>query len=69
MLDPAMQQFMGKCVGVLKKAGLKAKGTGQFSILIGENQCELNLDEFWAEFADKNDSNVFEKVVEAAKNL
>jgi hypothetical protein len=68
MLDPQMQQFMGRCVGAVKKAGIPAKGTGQFSILLGDDQrAELRLDEFWADFAKSEDAAVFERVAAAAR--
>jgi hypothetical protein len=69
MLDPWMQQFMGRCVGAIKKAGLSAKGTGQFSVKVGDTQAELRLDEFWADFSKSQDAAVFERVVAAAKTL
>jgi hypothetical protein len=47
LLSPHMQQFMGRCVGAIKKAGIAAKGTGQFSILVGERGSELSLDKFY----------------------
>jgi hypothetical protein len=68
MLDPWMQQFMGRCVGAVKKAGIRAKGTGQFSILLGDDQrAELQLDEFWRELANSKDAAVFERVAAAAR--
>lgn len=69
MLDPWMQQFMGRCVGAIKKAGLRAKGTGQFSVKVGEAQAELRLDQFWAEYSKSQDSAIFERVVATAKAL
>src|SRR5262245_35701115 len=41
LLTPHMQQFLGRCVSAVKKAGIKAKGTGQFSILLGDSRTEL----------------------------
>lgn len=68
LLDPVMQQFLGRCVGAIKKAGIRAKGTGSFSILLGEDQkAELQLDQFWKEFCDSQDADVFGRVAEAAK--
>jgi hypothetical protein len=59
---------MGRCVGAVKKAGIRAKGTGQFSILLGDDQrAELQLDEFWSEFAESQDAAVFERVAAAAR--
>ena len=68
MLDPTMQKFMGQCVGAVKKASIRAKGTAQFSILLGEEAVELNLDAFWKEYAHSGDAVVFQKVVDAAKD-
>ena len=69
-LDPGMQQFMGNCVGAVKRAGIRAKGTGQFSILLGEDRkAELRLDDFWAELQQSEDRAVFEKVAAAAQEL
>ncbi|SRR6266542_764810 len=68
MLDPWMQQFMGRCVGAVKKAGIRAKGTGQFSILLGDDQrAELQLDAYWSEFAASHDAAVFDRVAAAAR--
>jgi hypothetical protein len=68
LLDPVMQQFLGRCVGAIKKAGIRAKGTGSYSILLGEDQkAELRLDKFWKEYCDSQDVGVFGQVVEAAK--
>lgn len=70
MLDPWMGKFMGRCVGAVKRAGIRAKGTGEFSILLGEDQkAELRLDEFWEEFQNSEDQGVFQKVADAAKGL
>jgi hypothetical protein len=66
-LDPFMQQFMGRCIGAIKKAGMKAKGSGQFSVLLGDSEVELILDEFWLEFSAIKDDAVFVRVVSAAK--
>ena len=44
-LTPDRQQFMGRCIGAIKKSGIPAQGTGQFSILVGDSQAELRLDE------------------------
>jgi hypothetical protein len=68
MLDPAMQQFLGRCVGAIKKAGMKGKGTGSFSVLLGENEkAELQLDPFWKEFCNSQSIDVFTRVTAAAK--
>src|SRR5262249_54568248 len=67
LLDPIMQQFLGRCVGAVKKAGIQAKGTGSFSLLLGEDQkAELPLDQFWREFANSQDAGGFLRVVEVA---
>ncbi len=68
LLDPFMQQFLGRCIGAIKRAGIRAKGTGSFSILLGADQkAELQLDQFWKEYCDSQDAGVFAGVVEAAK--
>ncbi|MCU0880672.1 MAG: hypothetical protein MUF06_23125 [Pirellulaceae bacterium] len=68
LLDPIMQQFLGRCIGAIKKAGIRTTGTGSFSILLGEDQkVELQLDQFWKEFCDSQDPEVFGRVAEAAK--
>lgn len=68
MLDPWMQKFMGQCVGAIKKAGIRAKGTGQFSVLLGEDRSlELPLDEFWRDFAKSQDPAILDQVVVAAR--
>jgi len=71
MLDPFMQKFMGRCIGAVKKSGVSAGGTGQFSISINDGAQELILDEFWSRVCEKSDteSTVIEDVVEAAKRL
>ena len=68
LLDPVMQQFLGRCVGAIKKAGIRAKGTGSFSILLGDEQeAELQLDQFWSEYCGSQDAGIFGRVAEAAK--
>lgn len=66
MLTPHMQQFMGRCVSAVKRSGIGAKGTGQFSILLGAQRTELRLDQFY-EPAD--DPKVIERVVAEAKRI
>lgn len=70
MLDPWMGKFMGRCVGAIKKSGIPAKGTGQFSVLLGEDQqAELPLDRFWERFQKSEDEEVFVEVAQAASEL
>jgi len=66
LLTPHMQQFMGRSVGAIKKAGLLAKGTGQFSVLVGEQHAELHLDRF---YQPTNAPEPIQAVVAAAKQL
>jgi hypothetical protein len=68
LLDPVRQQFLGRCVRAIKQAGVRAKGTGSFSVLLGEDQkAELSLDRFWKDYCDSQDADVFARVAEAAK--
>ena len=70
MLDPWMQKFMGQCVAALKKAGIRAKGTGQFSIRLGdEGEKELLLDTFWSRYAKTQSAEEFDAVVVEARRL
>mgnify|MGYP001096594257 CR=1 FL=1 len=64
MLTPHMQQFLGRCVGAIKKEGIKAKGTGQFSILIGEDGREIFLKDY---YKPVEDPLLISLVVEEAK--
>jgi len=66
LLTPHMQQFMGKCVGAIKKTGVAAKGTGQFSILVGEHKRDLRLEAF---YKPTDDPQLVELVVQAAQKL
>jgi hypothetical protein len=66
MLTPHMQQFMGRCVSAIKKAGIAAKGTGQFSILVGERRAELRLDKF---YQPEDNPKLVEDVVHAVQQL
>jgi hypothetical protein len=66
MLTPHMGQFMGRCVGGIKRAGLSATGTGQFSILVGEQSRELRLDRF---YQPSDDPKVIEQVVAEARRI
>ena len=70
MLDPWMQKFMGQCVGALKKEGIKARGTGQFSIQLAEGgKEELRLDSFWSRYSKSQSASEFAEVVAEAKRL
>jgi hypothetical protein len=66
LLTPHMQQFLGRCVGAIKKAGIKAKGSGQFSVVLGDLQTELRLDEF---YKPTDDPAIVDAVVARAKEL
>jgi hypothetical protein len=70
MLDPAMKQFMGRCIGAVKKSGIKAKGSGQFSILLGDDGGqELALTPFWQSYQGSQDQAVFNSVAELARRM
>ncbi|HWB03220.1 MAG TPA: hypothetical protein VG796_09365 [Verrucomicrobiales bacterium] len=47
MLTPHMQQFMGRCVSAIKRSGISARGTGEFSVIVGEKGTEIRLDRFY----------------------
>jgi hypothetical protein len=67
LLTPHMQQFLGRSVGAIKREGIKAKGTGQFSVLLGEHQeKELHLSSY---YKPTDDPALLEAVVAAAKTL
>jgi hypothetical protein len=66
LLTPHMQQFMGRCVSAIKRGGIVAKGTGQFSILLGEQQSELRLDQF---YQPSDDPGLIEQVVAEARRI
>ena len=67
MLTPHMQQFLGRSVGAIKKEGICAKGTGQFSILVGDDQkVEIKLSVYYRE---NDDPANIQAVVNAAKEL
>lgn len=66
MLTPHMQQFMGRCVGAIKRAGIAAKGTGQFSIMVGEQRRDLRLDQF---YQPSDDPAIIEQVVAEARRI
>lgn len=69
LLDPMMKQFMGQCIGAVKKAGIKAKGSDKFSIFVGEKLAELPLDRLWDRFQKSQDEAVFESVVTMAGRM
>ena len=66
MLTAHMQQFMGRCVSAIKRAGITAKGTGQFSVLLGEQRTELRLDQF---YQPSDDPALIEQVVAEARRI
>ncbi len=66
LLTPHMQQFMGRCIGAIKKAGIAARGTGQFSIVVGDHQTELMLDRF---YQPDDDPAAIDGVVAEAKTI
>jgi len=66
LLTPHMQQFMGRCVSAIKKTGIAAKGTGQFSILVGDRNAELRLDKF---YQPEDNPKLIEDVLHAAQKL
>jgi hypothetical protein len=66
MLTPHMQQFLGRCIGAIKKVGITAKGTGQFSIVLGDTQIELPLEQF---YKPSDDPTIIDSVVAKAKEL
>ena len=48
--NPWMQQFMGKVISGLRKAEIRSRGTGRFSVLTeppGQSEVEFYLEEFW----------------------
>jgi hypothetical protein len=63
LLTPHMQQFMGRCIAETKKAGIQAKGTGQFSMIVG-GSAEVMLSEF---YQPDDDPRIIEQVVNAAR--
>lgn len=66
MLTPHMQQFMGRCVSAIKRIGLRAKGTGQFSILVGAEEKEIRLEEF---YQPSDDPALVDRVLEEARKI
>jgi hypothetical protein len=66
LLTPHMQQFMGRCVSAIKRGGIVARGTGQFSILVGEQRSELRLDQF---YQPSDDPGLIEQVVAEARKI
>ena len=66
LLTPHMQQFMGRCIGAIKKAGIAARGTRQFSIVVGDHQREVMLDRF---YQPVDDPGAIGRVVAEAKTV
>ena len=66
MLTPHMKQFMGRCIGAIKRDGIAATGTGQFSVLVGERRTELRLDLY---YEPRNDAMLVEQVVAEARRI
>jgi hypothetical protein len=66
LLTPHMQQFLGRCVSAIKRSGIYAKGTGQFSILLGEQRVELRLDQF---YKTNDDAATVEAVLAESRRL
>jgi hypothetical protein len=66
LLTPHMQQFMGRCIGAIKRNGVSAAGTGQFSIMVGEQRIELRLDRF---YQPSDDPAAIDHVVAEARKL
>jgi len=66
ILTPHMQQFLGRCVGAIKKAGIKAKGSGQFSVLLNDGQHEIHLTRF---YKPEDDPELIQAVVGEARRL
>jgi hypothetical protein len=70
VLDATKRQFLGRCVSAIKQAGIRARGTRSFSVLLGEAEAaELRLDPYWSEFCNSENANVFAEVVEAARKV
>jgi hypothetical protein len=63
MLTPHMQQFMGRCIAETKKAGMQAKGTGQFSMVVN-GSAEVKLSGF---YQPQDDPRIVQEVVAAAR--
>jgi hypothetical protein len=54
----------------LKKAGIRAKGTGQFSVRLEEDgKKEIPLGAFWARYAKNQNPSEFDTVVAEAKKI
>ncbi len=66
LFTPHMQQFLGRCIGAIKKTGIAARGTGQFSIVVGEHQRELMLDRF---YQPDDEAAAIGRVVDEAKTM
>ena len=65
-LTPHMKQFMGRCIGGIKRVGIAATGTGQFSVMVGEQRAELRLDQFYQPI---DDPTLIEQVVAEARRI
>jgi hypothetical protein len=66
LLTPHMEQFMGRCIGAIKRTGVAAKGTGQFSVLVGDREFEIHLSEF---YQPSDDPALVEQVVAEARRI
>jgi hypothetical protein len=66
MLTPHMKRFMGCCIGAIKRVGITAAGTGQFSVMVGEQRAELRLDHF---YQPTDDPTLIEQVVAEARRI
>jgi hypothetical protein len=67
LLDPEMQRFLGQCVGAIQRAGVHARGTGQFSVMLGDDpKVELPLESFWRDYSRSRDPRIVDRVVQAA---
>ena len=51
IIEYKAQLFMRMFIGVIKKQGMIAKGSGQFTVLLGEGfKWELFLDDIWENY-------------------
>jgi hypothetical protein len=65
-LTPEMKLFLRRCVSAAKAAGLRAKGSGSFWLIVGQRLSVLDLHPF---FERSNDEGVLEQVVQGARQL